>query len=853
MSIDNLKLKQLDETKILETNKLLYPKNINIIVAYDKKRGIGIKNNIPWPKLILDLKRFKKITMNNIIIMGRKTWNSINNKPLKKRINIIITSTPKSIDILKYKNCYVYKSLDSCLRNLNPTKKKIFIIGGEQIYKQTINITNMLYVTYIHQIFKCDTYFPPIFNNFFIFASSDEKIDKNIKFTFITYKKIKNIKFYPIKIHNFYSTNLNYGENAYLDLLEHTLYNGDLNKDRTKIGTINTFGNIMRFNLLTGFPLITTKKVYWKGIVEELLWFLRGETDSKILNTRGVKIWDGNSSKNFLDNLGFKYREVGDCGPIYGFNFRNFGAKYIDCHTDYTGRGFDQIKYVIDMIKNKPDSRRILINLWNPGQLNTVVLPSCFTERTLIITNNGYKYIKDVEDNDLLLTHKGNFKYINKKYKTNFSGNLYKIKLQYQTIPIETTHNHPFYVRKVIYKNNPKFIECGEPEWIEAKNLNENYYCGIQINQKSDIPEFKFIKNINQFSKKEIIKKLDNLDEWFLLGYFLCNRWNRNYESFNLIFHKKDEEELIQKFKHFCTMIKIKNKVINYVIYDCYNYVLVKILKQFGRKVYNKYIPEWVQNAPIKYIEKFIKGYIRADECRVKQNDNIFVNITTTSKNIAYGMQRLYLKLGKFCKVGYQKRPNKCIIEGRMVNQQNIFSIILIENKKRQIRSFIKNNYAWIPIIKIEKFNQKNIFVYNFDVSDDHTYVVNNISVHNCHILYQFRVINKKFLSCMLTQRSGDMCLGVPFNIASASLLLHIIAKLTDKIPFELVHSIGDTHIYKNHIEGAKVQIKRKPFALPILEINNDIKKKKIKDLTIKDFKLIGYNYHPKIKFKMAC
>jgi thymidylate synthase len=113
-------------------------------------------------------------------------------------------------------------------------------------------------------------------------------------------------------------------------------------------------------------PLLTTKKVFVKGIIEELLWFIRGSTNAKELSAKGVKIWDGNSSREFLDKQGFTDREEGDLGPVYGFQWRHFGAEYVDMHTDYTGQGIDQLKEIIDKIKNNPNDRRIIMCAWNP-------------------------------------------------------------------------------------------------------------------------------------------------------------------------------------------------------------------------------------------------------------------------------------------------------------------------------------------------------------------------------------------------------------------------------------------------------------------------------------------------------
>uniref|UniRef100_V9LCJ9 Thymidylate synthase n=1 Tax=Callorhinchus milii TaxID=7868 RepID=V9LCJ9_CALMI len=136
--------------------------------------------------------------------------------------------------------------------------------------------------------------------------------------------------------------------------------------DRTGTGTISVFGTQTRYSLRDEFPLLTTKRVFFKGVLEELLWFIKGSTNSKELSERGVKIWDANSSRDFLDKLGFMSREEGDLGPVYGFQWRHYGADYKDMHSDYTGQGVDQLQKVIDTIKNNPDDRRIIMCAWNP-------------------------------------------------------------------------------------------------------------------------------------------------------------------------------------------------------------------------------------------------------------------------------------------------------------------------------------------------------------------------------------------------------------------------------------------------------------------------------------------------------
>ena len=143
------------------------------------------------------------------------------------------------------------------------------------------------------------------------------------------------------------------------------------------MGTLSLFGAQMRFSLGKSFPLLTTKRVFWKGVVEELLWFIRGCTSSKELDAKGVKIWNDNGSRAFLDKIGLTEREEGDLGPVYGFQWRHFGAQYRDCHTNYTGEGVDQLAKLIQTIKTNPNDRRMIISAWNPLDLSKMALPPC--------------------------------------------------------------------------------------------------------------------------------------------------------------------------------------------------------------------------------------------------------------------------------------------------------------------------------------------------------------------------------------------------------------------------------------------------------------------------------------------
>ena len=143
----------------------------------------------------------------------------------------------------------------------------------------------------------------------------------------------------------------------YLDLLKHIRDNGVVKQDRTGIGTKSIFGYQMRFDLQQGFPLLTTKKVHLKSIIYELLWFISGDTNIKYLKEHGVSIWDEWADTN------------GDLGPVYGHQWRSWPTP--------DGKSIDQLANVIDTIKNNPDSRRILVSAWNPGEVDKMALPPC--------------------------------------------------------------------------------------------------------------------------------------------------------------------------------------------------------------------------------------------------------------------------------------------------------------------------------------------------------------------------------------------------------------------------------------------------------------------------------------------
>ena len=329
-----------------------------IIVAVDKAGGIGKTRPdgtqfIPWTNST-DMQFFKEQTMNKTVIMGRKTYDSIGHV-LNNRVNFIISTNPQVSDL---PNVKWFDDIHECIR---ACKGEVYIIGGADIYAAflKLKIVSEIVKSHITGIYKCDVNFPITFD----FEPQNkitynlDNVDNQLIVSYHTYKNIEEKQM------------LQFGER----LLE-----CPLRADRTATGTFSTFGAQFRFDLTNNtFPLMTTRRLFFRGIVEELLLLISGSTDSRMLEARGVNVWRGNTSREFLDSRGLHHMPVGDMGASYGWLARHFGAVYQTCETNYTGQGFDQLNYVIRELKNNPTSRRLVISLWDPANLDNCPLPPC--------------------------------------------------------------------------------------------------------------------------------------------------------------------------------------------------------------------------------------------------------------------------------------------------------------------------------------------------------------------------------------------------------------------------------------------------------------------------------------------
>ena len=385
--------------------------NICLIAAYDKNTyGIGKDGKIPW-KNKDDMTFFKTVTIgqgNNAVIMGRKTYESIG-KPLSNRLNIVLSKTISEIE-----NCIVKPSLENAIKYLKElnTIENTFIIGGASLYEEALE-KDLVEVIYLNKIYNYnltindfDTFFPMnfLFTGKWKYATPLEKYYNNPNLNLSIYYR------YRYKSFNDFN---------YLNLITDILKNGQTKHTRAG-DTLSIFPKMIEFDLREGLPVLTTKKMYSKGCIHELLWFLKGDTNIKYLVDNNTHIWDDDAYRYYLEQSKFvskrldknefidavkeqkefifpsnvegfsKYYKAGDLGPVYGKQWINWN-------------GVNQIRELINKLKTNPDDRRLMVSAWNVGEIKDMALPPCHymsqwytTDMTHEERVKYYEYINDI-------------------------------------------------------------------------------------------------------------------------------------------------------------------------------------------------------------------------------------------------------------------------------------------------------------------------------------------------------------------------------------------------------------------------------------------------------------------------
>ncbi len=342
---------------------------IKLIYACDLNNGIGKNGALPW-NIPEDMKHFRETTDSSIVIMGRKTWDSIpkQHRPLKDRINIILS---RSGSIKQTTQVHVFNSIDKVLEFIGQkhfVQTNKFVIGGASIYKQFLDLglISEIYQSIIGDEHSCDRTLEILD---IADGSTTGWIDDG-KLTLL--RPATNPPMCTMRRLIYQNTE----EDAFLSLLGKVVNEGS-RRDTRAGPALSIFAKQLRFDLSTGhIPLLTTRPIPLRLVFYELMWILSGSTDVTWLHKYNVHIWDDNANAAFLKKRGLPNKEW-DIGPAYGFAMRHHGAKYIDCHTDYKGRGFDQLANVIKLLQEDPTNRRIMIDLWNPSDTHKMALPPC--------------------------------------------------------------------------------------------------------------------------------------------------------------------------------------------------------------------------------------------------------------------------------------------------------------------------------------------------------------------------------------------------------------------------------------------------------------------------------------------
>lgn len=347
---------------------------VAVVVSATPEGGISHLGGMPWPRSDANIKHFNKVirttrmpVTRNAILMGRNTWESLP-RPFSGVINIVVSCTLHSNALDP--NAVVAHSLAGAIQAAaDAGAEAAFVVGGAALLTEALSSpqVSQLYITRFRLPWICDVVVPGLsqkaLDTSTVWCSVADVVDADIPEC--------SFQFFDRRVE------AKLPEQQYLDLVAQVLVR-PLRDERTKVGTHSQFGGRLSFSLKDDvFPLLTTKRVHWASVAKELLWMISGSTNAKDLEAAGVSIWSANGSRAALDCRGLHEYEEGDLGPVYGFQWRHSGAKYVGCKADYSGQGVDQLQEVIHTLRTDPSDRRMIICAWNPSDLSKMALPPC--------------------------------------------------------------------------------------------------------------------------------------------------------------------------------------------------------------------------------------------------------------------------------------------------------------------------------------------------------------------------------------------------------------------------------------------------------------------------------------------
>lgn len=538
----------------------------------------------------------------------------------------------------------------------------------------------------------------------------------------------------------------------YLDALQFVLENGEERPDRTGTGTIGVFGYQMRFDLREKFPAVTTKRLAWKAMASELLWFIEGSDDERRLAeilhgkpreeiTDKRTIWTDNAN-NQGKALGY---DDGMLGPVYGKNWRHWNPNF-DC--------------VLPI--QKVEASNVSFELNEP-----TLEPNKNTKHKHI----GKKYVNKFGQEYIVI---------------DIDGQVSNGKSMSNTFTIQFTKTNSIYKKVRLVGNNSTKRDGFEPSLYGVGCL------GYYESKNESCVNKRLRRTWEQMISRCYNKNDKSYNHYMSNGVYVCDRW--------LVL-----SNFVEDAKELAGWIKYKNGD---------NVVLDK--DYYGNN--NIYNPVTTCFVPFEHNRKY----------RCDSKPMVFVDNTGEKYFVSESDAKYY----------FNKRSTSALqtVKGLNYYSSNDY-VIRYKHDIDQIQQLVRS-------IKHDPFGRRHI------ITGWNPSTLDNVALPSCHCFAQFYVNTKGELSCQLYQRSADMFLGVPFNIASYALLTHIIAQVCGLKVGDFVWTGGDVHIYANHVEQVKEQLLREPKEHPTLWIDKTIDN--IDGFSMDSFKLIGYDPMDSIKAPMA-
>ena len=360
----------------------------------------------------------------------------------------------------------------------------------------------------------------------------------------------------------------------------------------------------------------------------------------------------------------------------------------------------------------------------------------CFTGDTLVLTDDGYKRIDEINIGDKVLTHTNKYKKVTNVFNQGVKDTVNVKGMAIHNI--KTTENHKFLARERYksWNNDKRSYDrlFHEPRWVEAKDLTKDYYLGLSINQNSELPSWDGYTNSwdtghgdRTYHTNFISPLLENNNFWWLMGRYVADGWCRKHGGVVIAVPDVKLEEFESRVNGLFDYNIAKERTANKV------HIPIKELslftEQFGYYAHSKRISAEVLNLPVELLKSFIEGYFSGDGSYSETNK--LYKCTTTSEELIYGIGQCIAKVyHRPYSIYKDNRPDTCVIEGRTVNQRDTYSLTFKLRDGKQDKAFYEEGHIWFPFNGLESDSKET--VYDIEVEDDHSFTVFNTIVHNC-------------------------------------------------------------------------------------------------------------------------